>query len=374
MVPVSVRSIPARPVSAAARATVRSMRTIAACGVAAAIAAASGAAGPGGLARRDAAPWPAIAVPHPGVRNAHAMAYDAARGRVVLVGGADAERVRSDTWAWTGPSAGWTHVTSDGPGARTFPALTYDAARQTVVLFGGNRALFGDGRETDTFLADTWLLGDRTWRRADVAGPGPRAEAAIAYDAARRRVVLFGGYRRGPSGTERLGDTWEWDGARWEQVATTGPAPRNGSSMAWDERARRIVLAGGPPRLVPPETWSWDGAAWTVEAGPHPPPRFNAAMVYHSGLAALLRLGGWTGERRAADTWARLPSGWRDLGVSGPSPRNHTAMAHDVARDRTVLFGGHDGDHVFGDTWEFDGRAWTLAADRPKARRVDNGH
>jgi hypothetical protein len=36
----------------------------------------------------------------------------------------------------------------------------------------------------------------------------------MAYDAARSRLVLFGGY----NGTENLNDTWEWDGTQWRCV------------------------------------------------------------------------------------------------------------------------------------------------------------
>lgn len=38
--------------------------------------------------------------PEIGVRNAHAMAYDNGRGRVILFGGADESKVCGDTWEW----------------------------------------------------------------------------------------------------------------------------------------------------------------------------------------------------------------------------------------------------------------------------------
>jgi len=38
---------------------------------------------------------------------------------------------------------------------------------------------------------------------------------ALAYDSRRERVVLYGG----SNGTQTFGDTWEWDGANWRQVA-----------------------------------------------------------------------------------------------------------------------------------------------------------
>ena len=234
--------------------------------------------------------------------------------------------------------------------------------------------LFGRDDEWDTLLGDTWVLRDGGWHRRDVRGPAPRAEAAMAYDRRRGRVVLFGGYVRTPDGRTRLGDTWEWDGERWEEKVASGPPPRNGGALAFDERRGRLVLSGGPPAFVTPETWEWDGRAWRAFPPPHPSARFNPVMVSHDGIGALVRFGGWTGTERAADTWLLTGDGWHELTIPGPPPRNHSGMAYDARRQRIVLFGGHDGDRVFGDTWEFDGRQWVQVKRTPPQMRVDNGH
>src|SRR5262249_32387785 len=126
------------------------------------------------------------------VRNAHAMAYDADRARVVLFGGADDSKVCGDTWEWNGNK--WELVSSTGPDPRTVPAMTYDTVRKKVVLFGGNRVLFGKSPDEKTFLSDTWEWDGHNWHELNVSGPPPRAEAAIAFDSFRGRVVLFGGY------------------------------------------------------------------------------------------------------------------------------------------------------------------------------------
>jgi len=42
----------------------------------------------------------------PSARDAHAMAYDAARKRVVLFAGASAKGILNDTWEWDGHT--WT--------------------------------------------------------------------------------------------------------------------------------------------------------------------------------------------------------------------------------------------------------------------------
>src|SRR5688500_6820162 len=87
-------------------------------------------------------------------------------------------------------------------------AIASDAARGRLVLFGG--------RTSRGWLSGTWEWDGRTWRRAvdSAASPPPRGGHALAYDGAGRRVFLFGG----SSGPTRHCDTWTYDGARWTRV------------------------------------------------------------------------------------------------------------------------------------------------------------
>jgi hypothetical protein len=81
----------------------------------------------------------------PPARIYHAMAYDAAHGQVVLFGGVvpngpnPPTTIFNDTWVWDGSN--WTNVTpansSNSPSARLLAGMAYDAARGKVVLFGG---------------------------------------------------------------------------------------------------------------------------------------------------------------------------------------------------------------------------------------------
>jgi hypothetical protein len=254
--------------------------------------------------------------------------------------------------------------------------MAFDAAREQVVLFGGRRVLFGSEGAWNTVLADTWVWNGRTWREAPVSGPPARAEAAVAYDSRRERVVLFGGYTDAAGERRRLGDTWEWDGRRWQQVDSTGPSPRNGAAMAFDRSRERVVLFGGSAGPSA-ETWEWDGRAWErVDTG-SVPGRFNSTAAYVENQHRVVRFGGWDGRGRVAETWSYTPDDllpWRVLTTAGPAPRNHTAIVYDRARNRIVLFGGHDGENVFGDTWEWDGAGWTFRTGVRPERRVANGH
>ena len=59
-------------------------------------------------------------------------------------------------------------------------------------------------------------MADMLWIQKQDIGPRPRVVLGMAYDSVRKKVVLFGGY---PLGGGTIGDTWEWDGTDWTQVA-----------------------------------------------------------------------------------------------------------------------------------------------------------
>src|SRR6185295_12566070 len=69
----------------------------------------------------------------PGLPGDFAMAFD---GRACLLFGMNTFPVVSQTWLWGG--TGWTQCVMDvQPSARVRHAMAYDSARGVVVLFGG---------------------------------------------------------------------------------------------------------------------------------------------------------------------------------------------------------------------------------------------
>src|SRR5262245_29068293 len=112
----------------------------------------------------------------------------------------------------------------------------------------------------------TWLP------RSPALSPAPRQAYALAYDAHRGRVVLFGGSDVGGP----LAETWEWDGATsgWLELAPAVSLPaRREHAMAYDVARRRVVLFGGNGRSgLLADTWEWDGASWTQRTPAIVPP------------------------------------------------------------------------------------------------------
>jgi len=304
------------------------------------------------------------------VRNAHVLVYNPDKQIVMLFGGADESQVLGDLWAWDGEK--WFCLSNKGPSPRTFPALSYDITRKQLVLFGGNKVLFGTGEEKNNFLNDMWIWNNNSWHEIHTPTPSARAEASMAYDSDRQRIVLFGGYRNENGERIRLGDTWEWDGQKWEQKSSEGPEPRNGTAMAFDPFNKKTILFWGSNDSG--QTWEWDGKKWEQINSADTLGCFNSTMAYDTKTHSLIRFGGWAKGNRVNDTWSYNGDRWIKISSEGPAARNHASMAYDSKRNVIVLFGGHDGDHVFGDTWEWNGKKWLLRKNIPPRLRVNNSH
>lgn len=216
------------------------------------------------------------------------------------------------------------------------------------------------------------------------AAPSARQGAALAYDAASRQLVLFGG---AAAGGAPLADTWAWDGVGWHQLTwpgSPGPSARTGHSLVYDQRGGRLVLfgglgAGGPQQPLG-DAWQLDTAkGWQrlsdtgAGGASSPEPRWQAAMastrdgvVLFGGLAA-------TGTP-LADTWLLDGSGWRQTGsgscaatpASSPRCRRAATLASD-GMGGALLLGGWLGEGeatpTFDDVvWGWDGQSWSQPA------------
>ncbi|MBI2945238.1 MAG: hypothetical protein HYY25_13675 [Candidatus Wallbacteria bacterium] len=319
-----------------------------------------------------------------------ALAYDSTRQRVVLFGGMTPSGAKfNDTWEWDGTSWSQRQADTASPGAdqpfrRGDCALAYDSARQRVVLFGGADA-------SENKLNDTWEWDGTNWsqRQADTDTPGAdqplkHVGHAMAYDSARRRVVLFGGIEAG-NGLfwAILNDTWEWDGTHWSQrqahssapdlesLGTTQPYWRENYALAYDDARKRVVLFGGTGRggLACNDTWEWDGTNWSqrqaidFSPGTHQPPyRAHHALAYDNGRQRVILFGGYRGPEVFNDTWEWDGTDWSQtqadtasLRTDQPPRRFGHALAYDRSRQRAVLFGGFDSPSGagFNDTWTY---------------------
>ncbi len=227
------------------------------------------------------------------------------------------------------------------------------------------------------------------WQKIEVdPHPPARSGHAMAYDADRERVVLFGGGPIDWAGEgEPLSDTWQWDGEQWQQVDTpTAPPARHGHVMVYEAHLSRVVLFGGQGadgRLLN-DLWTFDGQRWQrVHAPGAPSPRVEAAAAYDQLREQTVIFGGRDAQDRTpTDTMLWDGRTWSQRSpVTRPGSRWGHAMAWDPDATRTLLYGGTDGGFpAMRDTWQWDGSVWDrLAEDRetdepiphpPRARGV----
>ncbi len=298
--------------------------------------------------------WQRILLPNapPGLDRA-ALVYDSARGKLVLFGGNTGSGTTNDTWEFDGTS--WTQrFPATSPSDRNGHAMVYDAGRGKVVLFGGY-----------SNMDDTWEYDGINWvQRTSGASPPGGWNLAMAYDAARAVVVLF----------HDGGETWEWDGNNWTQrTPVTSPPGRAGAGMAYDAHRGVIVLFGGGWGGSLDDTWEWDGNNWTeLLPATVPPGRYEFGLAYDAARQRIVLQGGnGAGPDELQDQWEFDGVNWtRRFPPPSPSERTEHAMAYDSARSKVVLFGGKTDNTPTADTWEYDGSAWKLRtpSSAPSAR------
>jgi hypothetical protein len=282
------------------------------------------------LAARGAAAQPATptdAAP-PGL-HWEQVAYDAASGRLIVFGGATAAgALPAMTWAWDGDR--WTVVADSaaGPGARHAHAMAFDAERRRVVLFGGlleSRDTTRPAAERVRRLCDTWALEDRAWRRLDDGASCPTdrvAAASLVWDTRARALLLVDAPATGPTDTVvRPLRLWRLLSGGWAPEDSSGPRRSRMSAGGVAWDARRGVLV--VPVLDGPDAgvWEWDG-------------------------------------RR-----------WRHARATGPAPRRNFGLAYDARRGRVLLVGGLAASprRPLDDRWTWDGASWTREPDDPAA-------
>jgi hypothetical protein len=223
--------------------------------------------------------------PLPQERYLPASFYDPVLRRVILFGGEVFTVVRrrfADTWAWDGTA--WSKLAPpQSPPAAWEHAVAYDTRRQRGVLYDG-------------WSVATWEWDGASWTQGSVLGPPFRQGSRIAYDAARGKVMLFGGQELFGA---VLADTWEWDGSFWTpRMPATSPPARSGHALAYDTRRQRVVLFGGGGRA---DTWEWSGSDWTQRLPrTSPPGRSGHAMTWDEARGRVVLFGGGAG---LADTW-----------------------------------------------------------------------
>ncbi len=312
--------------------------------------------------------------PAPSGRAYHAMAYDAARGRAVLVGGNSLlDGMLDGTWEWDGLR--WLNVCAQSDGCTSPPpavygAMAYDEQRGVTVLFGGNASgvIFDNVWEWD---GTRWLT--KCGAGTGCSGPSGRWGQAMSFDRKSGRVLMFGGCNQvSCTPGARLNDLWAWDGTSWTLLCDgstcSAPTGRQGSAMAYDVGRGETLISGGclsdycdpfDPSTMSDELWAWSGGRWQLRCGggsgcSGPAAHFGAAMAYDEVRDVIVMTGGERDFGGYADvsnqTWEwngvswllRCPGG--SCGGTSPTAKFHGAV-FDRARSLFVQFSGCEAEY-----------------------------
>src|SRR5262249_26124325 len=241
------------------------------------------------------------------------------------------------------------------PSARSYIDMAYDTARQRMVSFGG-RSRFLDLSILN--FGDTIERVGTTWTEVTPSGPSPapRSASALAYARVHAVTVLHGGVAlSGPPSFEQTlyGDTWAWDGTSWTLLTTSGPGPRAEHKMVWDAARQRIVLFGGAGDVGSgyfDDLWEWDGTTWTPRAGAADPTydlpygRYDFGLAYDAARGVIVLHGG-AHLLGGGDTWELAGSQWQRRAVADPGGAvdnplyhpDHHGMAYHASRGKTLL-------------------------------------
>lgn len=202
-----------------------------------------------------------------------------------------------------------------------------------------------------------------------VAPPSPRWGSSLAYDEANRDLVLFGG--SSPSGS--LNETWTWDGKDWRRYEVRPAPPRGMTSLLAYDPTHRDVLLFGSLRQADSwvnGTWTWNGSSWQELRPQHEPavtPDWEPTMASDPVSGTVLLLGfiqvrsGSTATMQP-QTWSWNGKDWMELSPA-LSPQAPGQLISGGSRlymtgASPVAAPGSDA----GGMWQWDGSQWTFTA------------
>jgi hypothetical protein len=256
----------------------------------------------------------------------------------------------------------WQQRQDIGPGARFGSAVANIQPSGRTLLWGGVEGDPGGGFQ---YLGDTWEWDGDGWVQVADIGPAPFVYAAMAFDS-KRNVAVF--YTSDLNGTAWA--TWEWDGESWTQVEDTGPQAAQAVFQLVYDAAREVTIleggsvAGATSFYTPVGTWQWDGISWTQVSDVGPPARALTGLAYDASRERVVLFGGANldpGSTLEPDTWEWNGNVWEQITNIGPAPRFGHAMTGTSAA--TLLFGGLKANaftstNLLRDTWTWDGKHW----------------
>jgi len=203
----------------------------------------------------------------PSARFGHAAAFDSWRGRWIVFGGANADAGGGSygpvydggvTHEWDGTSWTWIPATAWTPPLdprfRLRATMAFDRARGRTVLFGG-APVTAAGTYSLTYRPDTFEWDGSVWTAAlPTTLPPCTGVERMEFDVERAQCVLFAG-----------GRFWAWNGADWTLLAIP---QLTGSVRVHYDPARGIWVAFANGAYLELRSGAWQQVATSNLFGP----------------------------------------------------------------------------------------------------------
>jgi len=296
--------------------------------------------------------------PAPAPRRNAAAVYDSVRHRMVVFGGKGLPLTLGDVWAFDLSTNTWADITPStgpAPAARLTPDAVVDKQNDAMIMWAGQ----GDFA---VFHNDTWSFdfATETWTQFTPAAPIPniRYGTASVFDPLAREQVTFAGF----TNLGRFDDTWRFsvDADAWTMTSALGPFKRCLHTAVYDAARHRMIMYGGQSSGARDDIWAFDLTTdqWTdLTPVVRPPGRWFAASVYDAINDRMLVFGGNLSGVKVNEVQAfdLATETWGLLGASGtpPSARDGATAIYIAAEDRMVVFGGLDTD-LRNDVWSLE--------------------
>ena len=211
--------------------------------------------------------------------------------------------------------------------------------------------------------------GAPAWKRISTEGIAPRWGQTAQYDAARDRMLVFGGQNHDGQLSELL--VLHLDTLAWERTDTSASiSPRTDLASALDTVNDRLILIGGRQGLATsiPDVVALDLATGTWQTLPQGPSARHDIAAASDGAHAWVFGGAGQFLQSLDDFWELdfATDTWHEIPKTDPWPSARTSYAFGYADGALYLVGGHDDTSAQRDAWRYDLAAgrWTKLAAR----------
>ena len=190
------------------------------------------------------------------------IVYDSESDRIIMFGGVDFSNFKlvDETWVYDYNTNSWANMQPrDHPTARNYQGMAYDSKADRVVMWGGagvRIALQGP----DKPAVWTYDYNTNTWEQLESSkdGPAVRYYISLAYDEKADKIIMYGGYDYGNA------ETWIYDlnTDTWQQVfPENNPGVLSRYGMVYVKDVNRTILFGGQDGathfVYKGDTWSY---------------------------------------------------------------------------------------------------------------------